>query len=110
MTLSALAFTLRGVARSGEWTTDRAVAPVAGIDPSHPDVTGDLSAVLAAIDQAEDAAGRPLLSAVVVAGPTGLPGAGFFAYARRCGLHAGSDDQSLWQRELQRVHDYWSRN
>lgn len=110
MPASGLAFKLRAVARSGEWTTDQAIAPLAGIDPSHPDITGKLGAVLEAIDHEEDAAGRPLLSAVVVARATGLPGAGFFTYARRCGIHAGSDDQTLWRRELRRVHAYWHRH
>lgn len=110
MPASELAFKLRAVARSGEWTTDQAIAPLAGIDPSHPDITGKLGAVLEAIDHEEDAAGRPLLSAVVVARATGLPGAGFFTYARQCGIHAGSDDQTLWRRELRRVHAYWHRH
>ena len=108
--LSALAFKLRDVARSGEWTTEQAIAPLAGVDPAHPDIAVKLGAVLEVIDQGEDAAGRPLLSAVVVARATGLPGAGFFTYARRCGIHAGSDDETLWRRELRRVHDYWQRN
>jgi hypothetical protein len=107
---SPLAFTLRGVARSGEWTTEQAIAPLAGVDPAHPDIAGELGAVLEAIDRGEDAAWRPMLSAVVVARSTGLPGAGFFAHARRYGIHAGSDDQTLWRRELRQVHDYWRRH
>ncbi len=110
MPSTALAFTLRGVARSGEWTTEQAIARLAGVDPAHPDSAGKLGAMLEAIDYAEDAAGRPLLSAVVVLRKTGMPLASFFASARAMGLHAGSDDRALWQRELRRVHDYWQRN
>jgi hypothetical protein len=108
MTHAALSFKLRDVARSGEWTTEQSIAPIAGIDPAHPDFAAELGAVLAAIDRAEDAAGRPLLSAVVVRQTTGMPGATFFAFARE--LRDGGDDVALWERELQRVHDYWYRH
>ncbi|MGH2614979.1 MAG: hypothetical protein ACRDJC_07055 [Thermomicrobiales bacterium] len=110
MTFSALSFKLRDVARSGEWTTEQAIAPIAGIDPAHPGFTAKLGAVLDAIDRAEDAEGRPLLSAVVVMRATGMPGATFFAFARERELHGGGDDRALWERELQRVHDDWYRH
>jgi hypothetical protein len=109
MGFAELAYTLRAVARSGRSTTEHAVAPVAGIDPASEDIGIKLGAMLAAINRTEDAAGRPLLSAVVV-GATGLPGTAFFASARELGLHADGDDQAMWLRELRRVQAYWARH
>jgi hypothetical protein len=109
MEATALSYTLRAVARSGRLITEKAIAPVAGINPASEQMEAELGPVLAAVNRTEDAAGRPLLSAVVV-GATGLPGSGFFAYARELGLHAGNDDRALWQRELRRVHEYWYRH
>jgi len=110
MGTAALQFKLREVARSGTWTTATAITRIAGIDPATAHADADLGRVLATIDAAEQAVGRPLLSAVVVQRASGLPHPGFFTYARALGLHAGSDDRALWERELQRVHSYWSRH
>jgi hypothetical protein len=110
MGVAELAYTLRAAARSGRYLTEKALTPLAGIDPAS-EGSGDLlGAMLAAINRAEDAAGRPLLSAVVV-GPTGLPVATFYASARELGLHPGSDDDhAIWLRELRRVQSYWARH
>jgi hypothetical protein len=106
---AALQFKLREVARSGTWTTTDAITRIAGIDPAAEQAEADLGRVLALIDEGEQAVGRPLLSAVVVQRASGLPRPGFFAKARALGLHMGSDDRALWERELQRVHGYWGR-
>jgi hypothetical protein len=97
-----LFYTLRSVARSGGSTTEKAIAPIAGIDEA------ELGVMLAAINRTEDAAGRPLLAAVVV-GANGLPSAAFFASARELGVQSESDERTVWQRELRRVHEYWAR-
>jgi hypothetical protein len=110
MTSARLGYKLRDVARSGGMTTAQAIAAIAGIDDATYTLEAALEPVLAAIDRAEDAAGRPLLSAVVVLRESGLPRASFFTAARAFGLHPGSDDRTLWERELRRVHDYWFRN
>ena len=102
-----LSYTLRAVARSGQVITEKAIAPIAGIDPASEHVRSELEPVLAAVNRVENAAGRPLLAAVVV-GTSGLPGAAFFALARALGLDA-EDDRALWMRELRRVHEYWAR-
>lgn len=107
---TTLTFTLRALARSGQWTTDRAIAAIAGVDPADPHFVSELGSILDRVNRAEDAAGRPLLSAVVVTPATGLPDARFFAYARQVGAHVGLDDRGVWKRELQRVHDYWARH
>lgn len=109
MGVAELTYTLRAAARSGRSITEKAIAPIAGIDPTSEDIVAVLEPILAAINRAEDAAGRPMLSAVVVSA-TGLPGSGFFASARELGLHAGSDDHAVWTRELRRVQDYWARH
>jgi hypothetical protein len=110
MGTTALHFKLREVARSGTWTTATAIAPIAGIDLVTPQGTAALARLLATIDQAEQAAGRPLLSAVVVNGATGLPHPGFFSAARTHDPDPGVDDHTLWQRELRRVQGYWARH
>jgi hypothetical protein len=104
-----LAYTLRAVARSGRSISEKAIAPVAGIDPASEDIVDQLGRMLAALNRVEDAAGRPLLSAVVVS-TTGLPLPGFFISARELGLLAGNDDHAVWMRELRRVQDYWARH
>jgi hypothetical protein len=109
MSSAALSYTLRAVARAGRSITEKAIAPIAGIDPTSEDIASQLSPVLTAINRAEDAAGRPLLSAVVMS-TTGLPCGSFFASARELGLHTGRDDDLVWMRELRRVHAYWARH
>lgn len=109
MPSSALAYSLRAAARSGRVITEKAIAPLAGIDPASAHLTVELGLVLTALNRSEDAAGRPLLAAVVV-GAAGVPGASFFADARALGLHAGDDDRAWWSRELRRVYEYWSRH
>jgi hypothetical protein len=109
MGFAELSYTLRGVARSGRSITEKAIAPIAGIDPVSEDIAAALGPMLAAINRSEDAAGRPLLAAVVV-NTSGLPGSGFFASVRELGLYADSDDHAVWMRELRRVHAYWARH
>lgn len=67
-----------------------------------------LGSILDEIAEADVAAGRPLLAAVVVRGDTNMPGSGLFKFARRRGLQK-SDDITFFATELKRVHDYWSK-
>jgi len=67
---------------------------------------GDLVPVLRALSEAEDDAGRGLLTAVVVRADTGRPGAGWFRLAESRG-RAISDAERTWAEEralLRRVH------
>ncbi len=70
-----------------------------------------LSRQLDNISTEEHAAGRPLLSAVVVhqdAGVLTVPGGGFFTLSRRLGLlrgRAGANDLFYFVAELRRVHE-----
>jgi len=62
-----------------------------------------LPGLLREISEGEDAAGRGLLTAVVVRRDTGRPGRGFFALAALRGRDL-SDETACWQRELTRVY------
>jgi hypothetical protein len=69
-------------------------------------LTGDLVPVLRALSEAEDDAGRGLLTAVVVRADTGRPGAGWFRLAASRGRDT-RDEDAAWERErdrLQEVH------
>jgi hypothetical protein len=95
------------VARAGRTTTYCALATAAGVDLDRPQDRAALQAALRAISTAEHAAGRPLLSTVVVLGGKRQPGRGFFALARDLGLHQDADDAAFFRRELARVHAAW---
>ena len=72
-------------------------------DAPTPDV---LPGLLRAISSEEDAAGRGMLSAVVVrASGTRMPGGGFFRLAADLGRDV-TDRRTCWSRELARV--YWA--
>jgi hypothetical protein len=98
---------LRRIARSGGVTHYFSVAPLAGVSIGDPAGRLRVAEILKEISTAEHAAGRPLLSAVVVMKGKKLPGAGFFGLAQRVGLYDGTDPQDFWRREVQRVWDYW---
>ena len=84
------------------------IAPLLAIYTGDPYFGARVGRVLDDVNRAEHAAGRPLLSAVVIAKDTGMPGEGFFTCARNLKRYAGRDDLAYWVEELRRVHDYWS--
>ncbi len=64
--------------------------------------------MLGEISTKEDAAGRGMLTVLVVHGQGDtLPGAGFFKLARRLGRDV-SDERDFWLEELERVYRCWS--
>lgn len=68
-----------------------------------------LGHLLGEISLAEDAAGRGMLSVLVVHKDGDMqPGSGFFDLAKRLGRDT-SDVMQCWLNEYRRVHDYWSR-
>ena len=99
---------LSEVAQSGGVVTYKEVAELLGFDPREPAQRTDLSRLLREVSLHEHAAGRPLLTAVVVSQDTRLPGRGFFALMRSLGFGEGGDE-ALFARELQRVHAHWAR-
>lgn len=65
--------------------------------------------ILGEIVDDEVAAGRPMLSAVVV-GTNDWPGAGFFACAREKGrLAEGQSEADFWAAEREAVYEAWRR-
>jgi len=90
------------------------IAPLADLDMSLDRDREEIGRLLGGISRHEHEEGRPLLSAVVVHKPDQQsdeslgPGRGFFTLARELRLMAPDEDEDdFWQRELQRVHDYW---
>jgi hypothetical protein len=67
-----------------------------------------IGSILGELSEDEHRAGRPLISAVVVASETAVPGGGFFELARRLGLLKAEEKDSFYIQELRRVYDYWS--
>lgn len=49
------------------------------------------------------AANAPLRAALVINKMTGMPGAGFFAFARQKGLLTHTDDRKFWRNELKKL-------
>ena len=67
-----------------------------------------LAAMLGEISSEEDAAGRGMLTVIVVHKYGDMqPGPGFFELAEELGRDT-SDILKCWIRELRRVHGYWS--
>jgi hypothetical protein len=99
--------TLRKVAAEGQVTHYSIVAPIVGLDMSHPEDRNQISVLLDAISTHEHQNGRPLLSAVVIHRQDNIPGNGFFQMAQRVGVYNGGDRYIFFIEELRRVHDYW---
>src|SRR5437773_1992567 len=91
---------LIAVARQRATTTYAEAARLAGLDVDDAEDRGRLAASLRAVSTAEHAAGRPLLTAVVVHRGRGRPGRGFFDLARTLGLYSGEEDEAFWAAEL----------
>jgi molybdopterin synthase catalytic subunit len=69
-----------------------------------------LNELLMEISSEEDAAGRGMLTAIVVHRSGDMhPGPGFFELARRLGRDT-SDVLKCWIDELKKVHAYWSKS
>jgi hypothetical protein len=88
------------VARAGGTVTYGQLRQRLGVELPHRG-PGDLAALLGAASLAEERAGRGLVSVVVV-GPSGRPGAGWFRLAAEEGRDV-SDKEESWQRERQRL-------
>ncbi len=83
-------------------------ARVEGVDVP-PNLTGRMAALLRAIQDEDHAAGRPLLSALVVNAKTGEPGPGFYAGAAEQGYTVG-DPTGFWRAQVAAVYDSYRRN
>jgi hypothetical protein len=68
-----------------------------------------LAHMLGEISETEDAAGRGMLSVIVVHKVGDMqPGPGFFQLAKKLGRQI-SDKTTCWVEELHRVHGHWSK-
>ena len=68
----------------------------------------ELAHLLGEISEEEDAAGRGMLTVIVVHKHGDMqPGPGFFELARRLGRDT-SDIMACWVNEFKKVHEYWS--
>ena len=97
-------------ARAGEFVHYGELAKMLGIDMDNPHFGAQVGKVLGQISEDEVAAGRPMISAIVVSKDTMLPGAGFFKLGQE--LHRtdpGEDEIGFAIRQIKRVHEYWSR-
>ena len=65
-----------------------------------------LGAILGEISRSEDAAGRGMLSVIVVHKSDKQPGAGFFDLAHELGYDT-SDRLKFWSDESNKVYAYW---
>ena len=65
-------------ARAGEFVHYGELAKMLGIDMDNPHFGAQVGKVLGRISEDEVAAGRPMISAIVVSKDTMLPGGGFF--------------------------------
>jgi hypothetical protein len=66
----------------------------------------EMNRLLTDVSTEENAAGRPLLSSIVVRQDTMQPGAGFETLARSLGF-VFSDSDAFWLQELTRTQNYW---
>jgi hypothetical protein len=98
------------VAQSGRIIGRDEVACLLGLDLATPEGRQALGRALDDLAFKENAAGRPLLSAVVVQPEIGYPAKGFFLLARELGLNNSGDDRSFYYFELKRVHSYWRQS
>lgn len=96
------------VAKSRGYVNYSDVAPLAGLNMDLAHDRSQIAGILDGISQSEHNRGFPLLSAVVIRKDKNMTGNGFFALAKRLGLHKEGDNLDFWLAELGRVHDHWS--
>ena len=100
---------LKDVARQRDLIGYRELAPFADVDPNSEFAGPLVGWVLDQINRQEHAAGRPLMSAIVVSKDTMRPGRGFYTCAKDLGAYSGGDDEGYWVGELRRVYDFWAK-
>ena len=96
-------------ARAREFVHYGELAKMLGIDMDNPHFGALVGKVLGQISEDEVAAGRPMISAIVVSKDDMLPGRGFFNLGQE--LHRverGEDEIGFAIRQIKHVHDYWS--
>lgn len=95
----------RGVA------TYQAIAQLLGLPLYGSHMGREIGQVVGEISENEIKQGRPMLSAICV-GVSGLPGPGFYGFARALGRLKSSnreDELKFWKNERDAVYDAWAR-
>jgi hypothetical protein len=96
-------------ARAGGFVHYGELAKMLGIDMDNPHFGAQVGKILGRISEDEIAAGRPMISAIVVSRDTMLPGSGFFKLGQELHLtEPGEDEIGFAIRQIKRVHQYWS--
>ncbi len=94
---------------TGKTITYGDLAAQAGLDIEDSAGRAELIQIIADIGYGENAAGRPLLTAVVVRPEVPYPGKGFFILARELGFNHFDDERSYYEYELRRVFSFWKQ-
>jgi len=95
------------LAYAGKTISYNDLATTAGLDAEKAEDRAELVHILSDIGYSENAAGRPLLTAVVVRPEIRYPGTGFFIQARELGFNTFEDDRSYYEYELKKVYAFW---
>ena len=96
-------------ARARDFVHYGELAKMLGIDMDNPHFGALVGKVLGQISEDEVAAGRPMISAIVVSRDTMLPGYGFFTLGQQLRqTKPGEDDLAFAVRQIRRVHDFWA--
>ena len=95
-------------ARQHERVTYKEVAKAIGRPIKGPHWAVPIGRVLAPISEDEVAAGRPMLSAIVVSQDSDLPGEGFYKLGKQLGVvNAGETSEDFAKRQIRQVYEYW---
>jgi hypothetical protein len=104
---------LTELAETARLATYTQIASLAELSMDTEEGRAEISRLLGEIAQHEEAAGRPMLTALVVhAGHDNNPGEGFFGIAQQFGRFSGSRNQlerlEFWVQEVNAVRAHWS--
>jgi hypothetical protein len=96
-------------ARARDFVHYGELANMLGIDMDNPHFGAQVGKVLGRISEDEVAAGRPMISAIVVSKDDMLPGSGFFKLGQELHkVHPREDEIAFAIRQILRVHEYWA--
>lgn len=97
-------------ARARELVHYGELAKMLGIDMDNPHFGAQVGKVLGRISEDEVAAGRPMLSAIVVSKDDMLPGRGFYDLGKQLRqVRDGEDEVAFAVRQIRQVHGHWSQ-
>ena len=99
---------LVAAARAREFVHYGELAKMLDIDMDNPHFGALVGKVLGEVSEDEVAAGRPMISAIVVSRDDMLPGKGFYNLGKQLHLVQPDEDEIAFAiRQIRRVHEYW---